>query len=935
MLTGPVFLSLLSIGLQLAAALLALRLIRITGRKGAWILISLAMLMIAVNRAVTFASLLNAGTVRFDTAEGIALGVSVLMLTGVVRIGAYFRTLQGAEEARVQTLQALRAAGQEIAAETDEQFFQFLVERLTRTLGVDYALAGRITGKDPQSIRTLAVSFRGEIQDNFEYLLEGTPCENVVTRGDCTYSRGIQRLFPRDRMLVDMRAECYMGVPLRDSAGRVLGLMAVLDNKPLENEELADAIFKLFAVRAAAELERLRAREKIERDYHAQRVVRSILEISQRPLPLEEHLEEALDTVFSVPSLNVQSKGCVFLAENGSGVLAMAAHRGLAEPLLSTCARVPFGRCHCGKAAEERRVVFAPRVDSGHEVTFDGMDPHGHLCVPILSGDRVLGVLNLYVEEGHGRTAEEDALLATVAGTLAGVIERQRAEAAGRESAANFRALAENAHDGIVIATAEGRIAYANRRFAEIMGGAVEEFAGRPINELVPPEDFARIMQNLKDRLEGRPAPPQYEVVGIRKDGKRLPIEISASRTVWEGGAASLGIIRDLSDRKRIEEERLRASKLEYVGVLAGGIAHDFNNLLTAITGNVSLSRAMVEPESEIHEQLEEAEKACVRARDLTHQLLTFSRGGAPVKKAASIGDLVRESVSFALSGSGTRADFEIPPDLWPADVDEGQMSRVIQNLVLNAEQAMSQGGTVRVRCENVRLDGEERGPAVVLPPGKYVRISIQDHGVGIAPADLDRIFEPYFTTKRKGTGLGLAATYSIIRNHGGQIAVASALGRGTTFRVYLPASEGIAPPPKEAGGRRPAPAGSGRILVVDDEDLVRNMAVRILEHAGYAVSSAPEGAGAVELYRSARASGRPFDLVITDLTIPGGMGGREAARRLLEIDPDARIIVSSGYSEDAAMADFKAHGFRGVVAKPYKMDDLLAAVEEALGGSA
>ncbi|MBI1864198.1 MAG: hypothetical protein HYR98_00370 [Nitrospirae bacterium] len=220
-------------------------------------------------------------------------------------------------------------------------------------------------------------------------------------------------------------------------------------------------------------------------------------------------------------------------------------------------------------------------------------------------------------------------------------------------------------------------------------------------------------------------------------------------------------------------------------------------------------------------------------------------------------------------------------------------MSRVIQNLVLNAEQAMSQSGTVRIRCENVRLTGEERDPAVVLPPGKYVRISVQDHGAGIAPENLQRIFEPYFTTKRKGTGLGLAATYSIVRNHGGHIAVESALGRGTTFTVYLPVSEAAAPARKEADERRSAGEGKGRrILVVDDEEMVRDLAVRILEHAGYAASSAREGAEAVELYRS-------------------------------------------GYSEDAAMADFKAHGFCGVVAKPYKMDDLLAAVEEALGGSA
>ena len=933
MLTGPALLFFLSIGLQLAAALLALRLIRITGRKGAWILISLAMLMIAVRRTVTFASMLSAGAVRFDTAEWVALGVSVLMLAGVLRIPAYFRTIQTAEEGRAQMFQALRAASAEISAETGERFFRFLTEHLTKTLGMDYAMVGRLTGKEPESVRTLAVSFRGENRENVEYALDGTPCENVVRQGICAYPRGVQGSFPADRMLVEMGAECYMGAPLRDSAGRTLGLMAVLDSQPPEDVEFAETVFHVFAARAAAELERIQAQEKIERDYHAQRVVRSVLEVAQRPVPLKEQLEEALEIVFSVPSLNVQSRGCIFLAEDGSGVLSMAAHRGLGEPLLSTCARVPFGRCLCGKAAEERRIVFASRVDSGHEVTFDGMDPHGHLCVPILAGSRTLGVLNLYVEEGHGWTAEEEDLLGTVARTLAGVIERRQAEAALRESEENFRALAENALDGIVIATAEGRLAYANRRLGEIMGGAVEEFVGRPISELVPPEDFARIMQNLKNRLEGKPAPRQYEVTGIRKNGERVPIEISASRTAWEGRPASLAIIRDVSERKRIEEERLRASKLEYVGVLAGGIAHDFNNLLTAITGNVSLSKAMVEPGGEIHEQLEEAEKACVRARDLTHQLLTFSRGGAPVKKAASIGDLVRESVSFALSGAGTDADFEIPPDLWAVEVDEGQMSRVIQNLVLNASQAMSQSGTVRIRCENVRLDGEEREPGVSLPPGKYVRISVQDSGAGIAPENLQRIFEPYFTTKRKGTGLGLAATYSIVRNHGGQIGVESVLGRGTTFTIYLPASE-EAPARKEAGERRPAPTGSGRVLVVDDEDLIRNLAVRVLEQGGYAVSSASEGAEAVEFYRSARASGRPFDLVITDLTIPGGMGGREVALRLREIDPDARIIVSSSYSEDAAMADFKAHGFCGVVAKPYKMDELLLAVEQALGRS-
>ena len=495
------------------------------------------MLMIAVRRTVTFASMLSAGAVRFDTAEWVALGVSVLMLAGVLRIPAYFRTIQTAEEGRAQMFQALRAASAEISAETGERFFRFLTEHLTKTLGMDYAMSAGSRGRNPRAFGRWLSPSGARTGRTSSTPSMGLPCENVVRQGICAYPRGVQGSFPADRMLVEMGAECYMGAPagLRRPDARPHGC----PRQPTAGGRRVCGNGLPCLCRAAAELERIQAQEKIERDYHAQRVVRSVLEVAQRPVPLKEQLEEALEIVFSVPSLNVQSRGCIFLAEDGSGVLSMAAHRGLGEPLLSTCARVPFGRCLCGKAAEERRIVFASRVDSGHEVTFDGMDPHGHLCVPILAGSRTLGVLNLYVEEGHGRTAEEEDLLGTVARTLAGVIERRQAEAALRESEENFRALAENALDGIVIATAEGRLAYANRRLGEIMGGAVEEFVGRPISELVPPEDFARIMQNLKNRLEGKPAPRQYEVTGIRKNGERVPIEISASRTAWEGRPAS------------------------------------------------------------------------------------------------------------------------------------------------------------------------------------------------------------------------------------------------------------------------------------------------------------------------------------------------------------------------------------------------------------
>jgi CheY-like chemotaxis protein len=334
-----------------------------------------------------------------------------------------------------------------------------------------------------------------------------------------------------------------------------------------------------------------------------------------------------------------------------------------------------------------------------------------------------------------------------------------------------------------------------------------------------------------------------------------------------------------------------------------------------------------VDKSSPIHNRLLEVEKSALQASGLTQQLLTFAKGGEPVKAVVSIGDLIKETACFALRGSNVKCGCCVmPEDLWTVDADEGQISQVINNLTLNADQAMPEGGVLKVCAENRIVTTEDKLP---LKDGRYVMMSFEDQGIGIPNELLAKIFDPYYTTKKKGSGLGLASSYSIIKKHGGHIEVTSEVGVGTTFGVYLPASEqGVAETKKEA--EIPISVG-GRVLVMDDEEIIRNVATAILTSMSYEVKTAKEGAEAIRLYKDARDRGEPFDAVIMDLTIPGGLGCKEAVKGILEYDPEAKLIVSSGYSNNPVMANFKEHGFSGVLIKPYKASELGAKVHQVI----
>jgi PAS domain S-box-containing protein len=393
----------------------------------------------------------------------------------------------------------------------------------------------------------------------------------------------------------------------------------------------------------------------------------------------------------------------------------------------------------------------------------------------------------------------------------------------------------------------------------------------------------------------------------------------------------SIESIRDITDHilslHKVEGERLKFSKLESLSILAGGIAHDFNNILTAILGNIDLAMLGGTIGEGGMESLSEAEQACLRAQGLARQLLTFAKGGAPVKKATSLVKLLGETVKLSLAGSRSLWDLSLPDNLWSVEIDEGQISQVISNLLINADQAMSQGGIIKIAAENIII---EKGADLPLSQGEYVKIRITDQGPGIPKEYLDKIFDPYFSTKEKGSGLGLATAYSIIKSHSGHIKVLSQLRVGTTFEIYLPAMRATAFDTEDYFAT--LIKGQGKILVLDDDEKIRDVLCRMLAQLGYQAESASDGRQAIEKFVQAMETGKKFDAVILDLTIPGGMGGKETLGNLLRIDPQVKALASSGYSDDPIMAGFQKYGFCEVIAKPYKIMELSKILQEVLG---
>ncbi len=510
-------------------------------------------------------------------------------------------------------------------------------------------------------------------------------------------------------------------------------------------------------------------------------------------------------------------------------------------------------------------------------------------------------------------------------GTAVDVSERKVAEERLLEEKERLAVTLSSITDAVVTTDIQGIIVLMNRVAEKISGFSSQEAIGKNINDIFNLEDEQshKSIENLFNESLKRTHNKsiEEEAVLINQNKQKIYIEYTSSviRDSKSEISGMVFVFRDITERKRMFDELLKTKKLESLGVLAGGIAHDFNNILTAVIGNLSLAKMKLDSDKEAFKWIDLSEKSSMRARDLTQQLLTFSKGGAPIKKNAPIDKLIEDTTAFILSGSNVNCKLHFAENLPHVNMDQGQISQVIQNLIINAQNAMPNGGTIEIDVVPELLSKSSKLP---LKEGSYIKISIKDEGAGIPEEHIDKVFDPFYTTNKSGSGLGLSTAYSIIKNHNGSISVESVVRQGTTFTIYLPAAP-VTRKSKKAEDTGIV-HGKGRILVMDDEELVLDTAAALFDFIGFDVVKAENGEEAIRIYRE-EMNKAPFAAVIMDLTIPGGMGGKEAVKDILKYDPDAVVIVSSGYSSDPVMAEFEQYGFKGRIKKPYNLEELSA----------
>ncbi|MFQ5576448.1 MAG: ATP-binding protein [Anaerolineae bacterium] len=640
-------------------------------------------------------------------------------------------------------------------------------------------------------------------------------------------------------------------------------------------------------------------------------------------------------------------RGFIALA-NAQGELELGTGVSYSLPFnkkMKSKGKLPFSQSIVRRVMKTHKSVFVLNIEDRKDLLSQSIvDLHlmSIMCVPLMFDGRLSGVL--YVDSGQQLTdfSQTDRLFFTILADYAAIAIQNakrfdRVNTANRhleeemaESEERYRRLVEFSPDAVLV-HAEGKFVFANPAAVTLLGAAgPDELVGKPALSIVHPGHRpiveARIQRVLQ---EGVPAPPREETF-LRFDGQTVEVEVSATSLPYQGRQAVQVTARDITGRKQMEQELLRVQKLESVGVLAGGIAHDFNNILQSIIGNALLAKMDANRPAKVIRYLSEVENAVSRATRLTSQLLTFSRGGSPVTRAAPIEQLIEETAVFALHGSRVAHKFEFEPGLPLVEVDSDQINHVVHNLVINAAQAMPMGGTVTISAAQVETDEEQ--VTRFLRAGRYVKITVADEGIGIPAKILDKIFDPYFTTKHEGNGLGLALCHSIVTSHGGVIKAKSVEGQGATFTFYLPVSQQAPPPP-------PEPVQSvtdlrGKVLVMDDDEVVREVVTQILERFGCTVTAVADGAAAIEAYTRAADTDTPFDIVMFDLTVPGGMGGKEAIEKLLALDPDVKAIVASGYSNDPVMSNPEQYGFKQVIAKPFDLEEVGLAVKSLLNGN-
>lgn len=655
-------------------------------------------------------------------------------------------------------------------------------------------------------------------------------------------------------------------------------------------------------------------------------IISTVTRSVHRSIKLQEVLENAVDAMSE--NMGIDN---VFISLVEGQEVVLKAYRGYPQWFIERVRRIPYPKGVTWRVILEGKPMYCPDAENDVFIGPAGREvgTKSYVSMPIYSGGKTVGVININSLKKNAFGEEELKLLEIVTQQIEVAIHNAQIAEALRQSEERYRTLFDQSPVGVYIFDKDFKITQCNQRMVQILQSSYDKIIGLDLRKLRD-QSFMTPMEKV---FEGQSCHQESFYEATTSSAKLwLSLSLTPLRDIDGNVIGGMAVVEDITQRKKMEEELIKAEKIESIGILAGGIAHDFNNLLTSIMGNISLAKMYSDPDDKVYKRLDETEKACIQAKKLTQQLLTFSRGGAPIKKLCSIEQIIRSSVNFALRGSNVKSEFSIENNLWNAEIDEGQITQVITNLVINAEQAMPQGGVIRVKAENISLResvfNESKAP---LPAGRYVKITVEDQGIGIPKEHLPKIFDPYFTTKQGGSGLGLSTAYSIIKNHKGYTDVESELGTGSKFYIYIPASDKEIP--EECDIEERITAVKRRVLIMDDEEMIREIVGKMLNLIGYEFEFASDGAEAIEIYKRAKEENRPFDAVILDLTIPGGMGGREAIEKLVSVDPGIRAIVSSGYSDDKVMSEYEKYGFKGVLSKPYTIEGLSKALQEVING--
>lgn len=669
----------------------------------------------------------------------------------------------------------------------------------------------------------------------------------------------------------------------------------------------------------------------VGRDVTERELAAELAEIMNRlrvSLAATSDLQEALVQVLNAALvLDGVDAGQVFSADAKTGELRLVAGRGLSAEFVNAVAARGSDPNHGGRIEELTNdglihlghADIVGRRDSvtAHEAR-EGL--RAVVMLPIMQGGRAVAVLaasSHLVDQIPERTL---AALGEFSMQLRGPIARIRAEQARREVVDTLQGLIDVAPLAIYSFDLDGNVTMWNAAAERTFGWSESEVLGHK-PQFVPTDYLEEFQANLDATLGEGPLEP-LELQRARKDGTPVFIRVSRARLHDHRGklVGHVAMAEDVTEAKRSEEDKLRLTRLESLGVMAGGIAHDFNNLLMGVLGNVSLARQESDP-AKLDELLSGVQGASEKAVGLTRQLLTFAKGGAPTKELAVLNDLVADVSGFTLSGSNVRADYRLE-ETWPAEVDLGQIAQVVQNLVINAKEAIrGEGGVIAIStADRTEPNGDQ-----------YVEIAVSDTGSGVPPRIREQIFDPYFSTKKAGSGLGLSVAHSIVTRHGGKFELESTVRAGSTFRVLLPAKPGVIAQPEPSALPRGGGKASVRVLVVDDEDMVRKILSRMLGLLGHETVLAVSGDEAVRMVQAAQEAGEHFPLAIMDLTMPGSLGGVEATAALIKMDPDMKVIVSSGYSDDRAIADYAKYGFSAAIQKPYTLDILRETLERVL----